>query len=639
MCGIGGILLTKAITLEPAARARAITGALAHRGPDGSNYYADARACLVHTRLSIIDLSDAGTQPFFGGDNREIVSLVNGEIYNFQGLREMLLQEGIALSSQTDSEIVPHLYARYGPGFVEKIQGMFAIALYNSRTGQLLLIRDRFGIKPLYYTYCQETGIFCFASELKAILCHPEIGRHLDAQAVHDFLSLGYVPEPATGFKGIHTLLPGNYLTLEGAEVSVRPYWQLGHSEKKGFAGNTKAAAALTTQVLSRAVKSQLISDAPLGVFLSGGIDSIQVANQMALALFPEKVSSFTVKFPGVQQDESQVSGKAAACMDTRHHELPLGDFSLSIEAIERLIQHFDQPFADSSLIPTFLISQAVGKKIKVVLSGDGGDEFSAGYPKFRQFRWILRLKSIPAILRRMVLRWIPAKPDIARKIRKLLSLTFMEQQEILFRLSSYMDEAEKIRAYTPGFLAKIKGVRETSRCFNFSGEAGEDLMQQISRVQQRTSLPAKMLRKTDMMSMLAGIEVRVPLLDEAYVAWMFDLPSRFKVRHGKGKWLNRKMLEKKFGAAVAWKKKVGFDAPLDQLKGLEMNKYLADKLLKDQAKISGIVDKAYIAELLNQLSQGTAVHSDISRSALIQRLFSLLCLELWLEKYDVRIE
>lgn len=637
MCGIGGILLTKAMNLEPAGRAPAMTEALAHRGPDGSNYYADARACLVHTRLSIIDLSDAGIQPFFGGNNGEIVSLVNGEIYNFQALRETLLQEGTALSSKTDSEIVPHLYAKYGLSFVEKIQGMFAIALYNTRTGQLLLIRDRFGIKPLYYTHCKDTGVFCFASELKAILCHPEVGRYLDIQAVHDFLSLGYVPEPATGFEGIYTLLPGNYLILEDAEVNVRPYWHLGHSEQTGFKGNTKKAAALTTQVLSHAVKSQLVSDAPLGVFLSGGIDSIQVANQMAAALFPEKISSFTVKFPDVRNDESQVSKNAAACMDTRHHELALGDFSLGIEAIERLIRHFDQPFADSSLIPTFLISKAVGEKIKVVLSGDGGDEFSAGYPKFRQFRWILRLKTIPSLFRQVVFHLMPAQPEVARKIKKLLGLTFLEQQEILFRLSSYMDEGEKFRAYAPGFLAKTKGIRETSRHFNFSGEAGEDMIQQISRVQQRTSLPAKMLRKTDMMSMLAGIEVRVPLLDEAYVAWMFDLPSRFKLRHGKGKWLNRKMLEKKFGAAVAWKKKVGFDAPLDQFKGVEIGRYLEEKLLREPSRVSEIVDRAHIATLLGHLPQGAA-SPGISRSALFQRLFSLLCLELWLEKYDVRI-
>lgn len=634
MCGIGGIVSltpgqfgTKELTL--------IKKALIHRGPDGNASFISEHACLVHTRLSIIDLSNAGIQPFYAGDKQEIVSIVNGEIYNYKGLRKELLQDGVHLSSSTDSEIVPHLYLKYGISFVHKIKGMFAIALYNRLKNELFLIRDRFGIKPLYYTFPSNTGTLYFGSELKAVICHEEVSKRPDYQSIHDFLSLGYIPEPATGFDGIHALPPAHYLHYSGGNVELKRFWELEADDQSLKDATEKALMKRVDTVLTRVVNDQMVSDAPIGCFLSGGIDSIQVAAKMAAAIRPKPVATFNVKFPGKQNDESHIAQEVSKHIKSLHTELELHNQPFTLGDLERLILHFDQPFADTSLIPTYLISKRVRSKIKVALSGDGGDEFTAGYPKFWQYEQLVAVQWLPAQIRRGIMYLTPERIEIGRKLRKFIRLSLLPRTEWLFHLSSYMSEAQKSAVYTPSFKANSGNLKPTARFFTEIREKYSDSVRMISDIQIRTSLSSKMLKKVDMMSMLAGIEVRVPLLDENYTQLLYSLPASYKLRKKQGKWLNRKLLSKQFGKHIHQKRKVGFDTPLDQLEQIDFLSYVKEKLLSKSSRVTNLIDSSYIIDLVEAYSGTGRLTYTISRQALFQRLFMLLSLELWMRNNE----
>jgi asparagine synthase (glutamine-hydrolysing) len=634
MCGIAGIFKTNGQAVQETELAN-MQHALRHRGPDGKgSFHADAFG-MIHTRLSIIDLSEKGDQPFFSPD-KNVTVIVNGEIYNFQKIREELIAEGVVFHSESDCEIIPHLYLKHGKNFVEKIEGMFAIALWDEAKKTLLLYRDRFGIKPVYYS--KQPNCFYFGSEIKSILCHQHFPLTVDVQAIHDFLSLAYVPEPATGFNEVSVLLPGHFIEISPNHFGITRYWQL-QNKPTAYANDEAALNALENEIAS-AVKFQKIADAPLGAFLSGGIDSSTVVCHLAKANGKEPIKTFTVKFPDVDFDESSYAQRISDILKTNHYQFELKEGEGDPLLIEKLLTHFDQPFADSSCIPTYLISKEIQSRVKVALSGDGGDEVMAGYPNFWYFERIKKLRRIPKFARSIakgIIGLAPIGVDKKRQFSKVLELASLNDEELLFRLCAYQSEEQKKDFYTDAHA--FKNCASASRLFKWdAGFETEDVYQQITRVMLRTSLTGDMLKKVDMMSMLSAIEVRVPLLHESYVERAFALPPSMKMEKQKGKLALRTLLKRHLPEDIVEKRKTGFAIPLDKMVNKEMIAFIEEKLLSANTRITRFIKKEVIQQWVTSFVGTSQIRSDISREGLYQRIFMLLSLEIWMRKNDLWI-
>lgn len=430
MCGIAGIFDLKGKRNIDKKLAEDLIGVLKHRGPDDDGYWNDSYAILVHTRLSIIDLSESGRQPMFN-ENESIVSTFNGEIYNFISLREDLIKKGYHFKGTSDSEILPFMYQEYGERMVDYLEGMFAFAIYDKVRKKLFVARDRLGIKPLYYHFNKESQNFYFGSEIKAIVVNKEVEKKVDYQAIYDYLGLNVIPEPATGFESIFALEAAHCLEVSEQGLEIWKYWDIDNISQ--INDSFKNAKEKLKCLINNSIKGQLIADARLGAFLSGGIDSsMVVANASRMV---QNFPTFTVKFPDDKFDESSNAREVANHCQTDHHELVLKELSGDPRFINELIHHFDQPFADTSYIPTFLISKMMRENIKVALSGDGGDEILAGYHTFWFYKRIKMLSKIPHFFLRL-LYWASGvlafwKPDLVRQTRKTLGLAQKKNSEV----------------------------------------------------------------------------------------------------------------------------------------------------------------------------------------------------------------
>ncbi|MGB0177609.1 MAG: asparagine synthase (glutamine-hydrolyzing), partial [Owenweeksia sp.] len=577
--------------------------------------------------------SEKGAQPMYA--NNHLPCIVNGELYNYRPIRKRLLDEGASFKGESDAEIVPHLYSRNGKDFIREIEGMFAIALWDDESETLNLYRDRFGIKPMYYTWQNDT--LYFGSELKAILCHEEVEKEADIQAIHDFLSLSYIPEPATGFRNIYMLKPGHRLEVSKNGLKIEPYWSF--SASAADKASEPAILDKLQKELDEAVMAQTVADAPLGAFLSGGIDSSTVVNSLTKGMDGKELKTFTVKFPDRDFDESAYARRISEILGTNHFEFEIRQGEGDPELIKKLLQHFDQPYADSSCIPTFLISQQIREQVKVALSGDGGDEVMAGYHLFWYFDYIRQLSKLPSPLLKLARGMIgmaPLGPDRKRQYKKVLDLAQLNEADLLCRLGSYLSEAQKSDLYKK----PLSSVQPTSRLFRFDPEDAEkDTYQKISKVLFRVSLTGDMLKKVDMMSMLAGIEVRVPLLHESYVEYALTTPPHLKMKNRKGKWALRELLKRNLPEDIVEKKKSGFAIPLDRLVNPEMIKFIRTTLLSDDSRILGLIRKDVIEEWIEDFISGKIKSVEHSREGLYQRIFMLLSLELWMVKNKFNFE
>jgi asparagine synthase (glutamine-hydrolysing) len=635
MCGIGGIVnfSNRQISGEEVA---AITHSLKHRGPDSDRSFIKDTVALVHTRLSIIDLSEQASQPFTD-DTGTIVSITNGELYNFAPLRNQLIAQGKSFRSHSDCEIIPFLYAQKGIDFIHDIRGMFAIAIWDDRLQKLFLVRDRFGIKPLYYHY--ENNQLLFGSELKSILVHNSVTRTVDWQAIHDFLSLCYIPEPATGFKNIYALEPGHYLEVSKEGIKNVCYWDVSAIDNKPVEYAT--AKQETDTLLTASVRSQLVSDAPLGAFLSGGIDSSTIVGRISGSTTGKPVDTFTVKFPDQAFDESGTAQQIASVFHTNHHTFELEEGKGDAELVHKILYHFDQPFGDSSAIPTFLISQKIRRHVKVALSGDGGDEVFAGYLLFGYYKTIRKVRMIPSPIRKGMrfLAGIFSRvfPDRVRQVRKLLSLADLNNHELICALQSYLNEKNKDNLYSPWMKARIAGeqIKPTAEQFKkMWSNTGDDALK-ISKVLFKSSLPSDMFKKVDMMSMLAAIEVRVPLLDEKLVEYALALPEAFKWKNNKGKILLRDLLSATLPEEITSRKKTGFAIPLDRLLNDEFERMIREHLLSEKSLVMKICNPEVLTQWVNAFVGTNNLKEHISREGLYQRIFMLLSLEIWYRKYQ----
>jgi asparagine synthase (glutamine-hydrolysing) len=637
MCGIAGRFDPVALPPNPLWRERA-DRLLAHRGPDGSGHFVDCHCELVHRRLAIVDLSPAGRQPMANEDGSVLV-VFNGEIYNHLELRRDLESRGHPFSSSSDTEVLVHLYEEYAAALVERLRGMFAFAIYDRRRRSLLLARDRFGIKPLYYA--RHGGSWIFASEMKAILALDAFVPRIDRQACYDYLGLGYVPEPATGFANIHVLPKGTTLTVDAQGARSRVFAELRVRPETGRSLSQVVASA--GEALEKAVQAQSAADVPVAALLSGGIDSslVVAAYCRAGGAAPR---TFNVRFPDAAYDETNLARAVSERYGTRHQTIEIGASAMTPEAILDLAAHFDQPFADTSLIPTYWVCRAIQEAgIKCTVSGDGGDEAFGGYASFWRANAFARLMALPhAALGAMglagvgLVRWTADAGRQMAKAARLARAGKIDPGALLSGLSNYLSEPQKESLVEQGARA---GLEPSDRLFAANGSAGgrgvESLSRRITESFFATSLPSDMLRKVDMMSMRASLEVRVPLLDEELVAVGLALPHYLKTDGRQGKIVLRRLAEEWLPPEVVCHPKHGFGIPLDTLATEPFHAMLGDLLLAPGARVRPFVNMMLAREWLRDFRLARNGHrlGGISREGLYQRVFILLSLEHWLRR------
>jgi len=618
MCGIAGMVGASRNDRIEEAAVRRMCDAIVHRGPDDEGILARQNTGLGMRRLSIIDLS-GGHQPIFNEDGTAWI-VFNGEIYNFPELRPDLEAKGHRFTTHTDTETIVHLYEEMGADCVQKLRGMFAFALWDEKRQKLLIARDRLGKKPLHYAL--HRGRLYFASEIKSILAvAPELAE-VNRAALLQYMYLGYVPDPATAFRGIHKLPPGHLLEFERGEVRIRKYWDLPHYATHQPASEEECLEELESR-LAEAVRIRLISDVPLGAMLSGGTDSSTVVALMARAS-AKPVKTFAIGFKQADFDESQYARVVAEKFATDHHELILEPDVVG--TIEKLTGSLEEPFADSSMLPTYFISCLARQHVTVALSGDGGDELFAGYERYGIQQKRERFAAIPQTLSRLYRQHVfPLMPKgmRGRQLSYNLSLPWRER---------YADEMCFIPAFerempllTAEFRATIaeSGDPQDILLRYFEQAPANDPLSQTLYVDTKTYLVEDILTKVDRMSMLTSLEVRVPLLDHEFVEWVTGLPPEWKMRGGQQKYILRKLAERVgVPKEVLYRRKQGFALPLVHWMRNEMRELIMTVLLEPRTLQRGYFDPAGVRRLLDEHFSGRR-----DRSSAIWRL---LIFELW---------
>ena len=640
MCGIAGRFHPAHLSPEPGWAARA-SALLAHRGPDGEGHFADERCELVHRRLALIDLTESGAQPMSNEDGGVVV-VFNGEIYNYRALTAELKARGHRFRSTSDTEVLVHLWEEHGERMPSRLRGMFAFAIYDRRRGRLFLARDRFGVKPLFFTV--RDGEWAFASEMKALLALPGFRPEVDRQACYDFLGLGYIPEPATGFANIQALPRGSCLTISRQGHHLREYERIeAHPDPARTLADAVSAASGS---LLAAVGAQSVADVPVAALLSGGIDSSLVVAAHGRAT-GQPTTTFNVRFPDRDHDETAAALAVSTHCATHHHTIDLSDTALTTDAILDLLRHFDQPFADTSFLPMYWISRAVRDRgIICTLSGDGGDEAFGGYASFWRANRLVRLMQLPrwvAAAARATGRGLtPLTRDWGRQLAKAAGLADAGRDDsaaVLAGLANYLSEEQKRALVLPDARA---GLADVQRHFNGHQPRGASNVEELSRrLTDRlfaVGLPSDMLRKVDVMSMRASIEIRVPMLDEDLVATGLSLPHWLKTDGRTGKLVLRELAARWLPRPVVSHPKHGFTVPLDVMVPDEMHVALDDLLLSGGARTRGLLDSTQVAGWLARFraARRGGRGGGISRAGLYQRVFMVLSLELWLRQHQL---
>ena len=618
MCGIAGIIGSNSSDLIEEAAVHRMCDAIVYRGPDDEGLLARQNVGLGMRRLSIIDLS-GGHQPIFNED-RSIWIVFNGEIYNFPELRPELEVKGHRFSTNTDTETIVHLYEEMGPNCVQKLRGMFAFALWDEKRQKLLIARDRLGKKPLHYAL--HKGRLYFGSEIKSILAVASELAEINRAALLQYMYLGYIPDPATAFVGIHKLPPGHLLEFEGGEVSVSKYWDLPQYATYQPASEEECLEEMEHR-LAEAVRIRLISDVPLGAMLSGGTDSSTVVALMARAS-SRPVKTFAIGFKRADFDESKYARIVAQKFATDHHELILEPDIVA--TVDKLTHSLEEPFADSSMLPTYFISCLARQHVTVALSGDGGDELFAGYERYSIQQNRERFSRIPHALRRFYREHLFAlvpKGTRGRQLSYNLSLSWRER---------YADEMCFVPAFerempllSPEFRAAIaeRGDPENILLQYFEQAPASDPISQMLYVDTKTYLVEDILTKVDRMSMLTSLEARVPILDHVFVEWVTSLGPEWKMRNGQQKYIFRKLAERVgVPKEVLYRRKQGFALPLVHWMRNEMREMILTILLEPRTLQRGYFDPAGVRRLLDEHFSGRRDRS--------HAIWRLLIFELW---------
>jgi asparagine synthase (glutamine-hydrolysing) len=612
MCGIVGLMDVRGVREFSRGLVSRMNETQHHRGPDAGGLHLEPGLGLGHRRLSIIDLS-TGQQPLYNEDG-SVAVVFNGEIYNYRELMPELARLGHAFRTKSDTEVIVHAWEQWGESCVARFRGMFAFALWDRSRETLFLARDRLGVKPLYYALLSE-GTLAFGSELKSLLAHPGFVRALDPRAIEEYFAFGYIPEPRTIYAGARKLPPAHTLTIRrGAPVpEPREYWDVRFTLDNPIA--ERDARAELVERLNESVRLRMIADVPLGAFLSGGVDSSSIVALMA-HVGTQPVNTCSIAFSDPAFDESQYARLVAERYRTRHFvdAVDSDDFGL----IDVLAQTYDEPYADSSALPTYRVCQLARRHVTVALSGDGGDESFGGYRRYRFHTMEERLRSIlPLSVRRpafgLLGRMYPKADWAPRMLRAKTTLQALARNSVdaYFHSISVLSDDMRGRLYSNAFKAQLAGysaaevLRRHARC------AGtDDPLALIQYLDLKTYLAGDINTKVDRASMAHSLEVREPLMDHPLVEWLASLPSSFKLRGQEGKVLLKNTMEPYLPSEVLYRPKMGFAAPLPKWFRGPLRRRLRDCILGEQLLQTGFFNASYLRHLLDAHQSGARDYS-----------------------------
>jgi len=612
MCGIVGLFDTRGRRPFDRDLLVRMNESQHHRGPDETGLFIGAGVGLGHKRLSIIDLA-TGQQPLYNED-RSVVVVFNGEIYNYGDLIPQLTQLGHRFHTRSDTEVIVHAWEQWGEQCVERFRGMFAFALWDENRQTLFLARDRLGVKPLFYAMLPD-GFMVFGSELKSLMVHAGLGRDIDPRSVEDYFALGYVPEPRTIFTSALKLSPGHTLCVRRGQPPAQPrqYWDV------RFTGNNKLSGAdAQAELLARlqhSVKLRMISEVPLGAFLSGGVDSSAVVAMMA-GVSNEPVNTCSIAFDDPAFDETRFAEQVASRYRTRHFvdRVETDDFGL----VDTLAALYDEPYADSSAIPTYRVCQLARRHVTVALSGDGGDESFAGYRRYRMHMGEEHLRSLlPLGVRRPIFgalgRWYPKADRAPRFLRAKSTFQALARNSVdayFDTVSIFRDEMRE-RLFTPGFRRRLAGYRSVDTFHQYAQRAQtDDPLSMIQYLDLHTYLVGDINTKVDRASMAHALEVREPLMDHELVEWLASLPAGMKLHRGEGKWLLKHTMENHLPREVLYRPKMGFAVPLKRWFHGPLREQVRSALLDGALARTGYFERSYLQHLVDAHASGARNYS-----------------------------
>jgi asparagine synthase (glutamine-hydrolysing) len=615
MCGIAGFVLSRAPADLPTITT--MCDRIRHRGPDDEGFHIDGSCAIGMRRLSIIDLQ-TGHQPIANEDG-SIWVVFNGEIYNYESLRQRLRTQGHRFATASDTETLVHLYEQEGAAGLERLRGMFAFAIWDSRKRRLFMARDRFGKKPLYYTRLPG-GDFYFASELKALKI-PQIPLAIDRDALKLYFQFNYIPDPHTAFLGIRRLPAGSWLTydMDGTLKQDR-YWRLPPPATEPGGVSEHHLSDRVRSTFDEAVRIRMIADVPLGAFLSGGLDSSSVVASMALQS-DEPVKTFSIGFEEAEFNELAYAGLVARKYRTDHHELIVRPDSVAL--VQQLVRHFDEPFADSSAIPTFIVSQLAAAHVKVVLTGDGGDELFGGYTSFQDVQRQRIFDRLPQPIRYLMSAIADVLPYSTRGKNYLRIISRPSALDRYFE-SNYNPYFLRQRLLQPDWM-----LPPTSEALldDYLLPRGTDVLSQAMYFEATANLTGDMLVKVDRMSMAHSLEVRCPLLDHELAELAASIPMSLKIRDGQGKFILRRALGDRLPPELLSRRKMGFGVPLAAWFRGPLQPMLMDTLRSPRFFERGIVSSEFVHQLLQEHQVGRRDNS--------HWLWALLMLEAWFLNLD----
>lgn len=632
MCGIAGWAKLKSDNLAQNGGElvlHAMCEQMVHRGPDSEGLWLDDSVALGMRRLSIIDLH-TGEQPVYSED-KSIVVVMNGELYNFREVRAELEKRGHAFQTQTDTEILPHLYEEYGEAMVEHINGMFAFALWDTRKQKLLIARDRFGEKPLYYGVFD--GKLIFASEPKVLLANPAVKTEINTDALRQYLSFDYVPAPHSIYKNVYKLPAAHLLILEKGEIRTRRYWNLSF-QKEDFPPSFEKSVEDLRELLADAVKMRMVSDVPLGILLSGGVDSSTVA-AFAQQFSSEKVKTFSIGFEEDSFDESKFARQVAAHLGTEHYE-----DKLSVEKAADLITEIggwlDEPLSDGSLLPTLLLSRFVRKHVTVALGGDGGDEIFAGYPMYYGHKMARVYGQLPQFLRSGVIEplvnSLPVSSSNLSFDYKAKRFVAASKYDAVTRHHSWfgsfsIDEQDEL--LSKDILAATSGdiYRDAYDLLKLTDADNE--IEQMQFLDMNFYMAEDILTKVDRASMAVSLEVRAPFLDPRIAQFAARVPLEYKLKGNKGKYILKKAVAPFLPKNILQRPKKGFGIPIAEwLKG-RLNPLLHELLAPERLKAQGLFNSDFVQKIIKEHEESYASHH--------KQLWTLLVFQLWFDNFSAK--
>jgi len=613
MCGIVGIIDLKGKREIDKPLLHKMNETQFHRGPDEGGLHTEPGVGLGHRRLSIIDLS-GGQQPLLNEDG-SVVVVYNGEIYNFQALGEELKAKGHRFKTHCDTEVIVHAWEEWGEACVHKFRGMFAFAVWDRNQQLLFLARDRLGIKPLYYAELGN-GLFIFSSELKALLANANLNRDIDNQALEDYFAFGYVPEPKTIFKQARKLLPGHTLCIKPnyPVPQSREYWDVPFTPVS--LGSEAELQAQLVDRLREAVSIRMQAEVPLGAFLSGGVDSSAIVALMAKLSTESKVNTCAIGFGEPKYNETEFAQMVASRYETNHFvdHVDANDFDL----IDKLITLYDEPYADSSAIPTYRVCELAKKRVTVALSGDGGDENFAGY---RRHRWHMNEEKIRSILPGIVRRplfgiagslypKIDWAPKIFRAKTTFQAIARDSEEAYLHSISVTTNDMRKL-LYSNDFRKSLHGYNAVEVFRHYANKSPtKDLLSMIQYLDMKTYLPGDILTKVDRASMAHALEVRVPILDHKFVEWVSGLPAGLKLKGQEGKYIFKRSLEPYLPNDILYRAKMGFGVPLSTWFRGPLRQRVQDAVLGSELTNTGYFNNRYLEKIVTDHQSGKREHS-----------------------------